>query len=494
MAATNREVILQEILSTDNISNYMAFAYNLGGQVSSADPSWVWEQLRFNPWLAMQVYDDMEEKDGMLSTVLETRKEGVLAKERRVIPASQKRQDINLASFIEETVEGYFDVTDGVRTGLDSTLFEALDAVGRGVSIGEIIYANAPDRVYIKSIKFKPQQLFAFGEGAMAAYSSGTFMYPQTGPLRLRPGIILDNWSGETPLPENKFFVHSFRPRYGNRWGSPLDRKAYWASWFKRAGVKQWLRYAEKGSGSVIARYNDGAAADEQNKALQAAQAVNEESAVALPAKFALEVLQHVRQSMGSTYSDLIDGFCNSEIARIYLGQTLTSRGSDGGGSRALGEVHERVSEKKVSVDAKSLIVAFNTQIIWPLVIFNAGPVARPPIWWINHLPERDHSAISTWLARLWEMRVPISKSFVYNNFQGLEPQGEEDVLPLPVDDKAPSIPAGGVDPTAFSEGKGPRPDRRLPVGSSGTSKPPQSLSRERFKRLRPSMMERSAK
>jgi SPP1 gp7 family putative phage head morphogenesis protein len=450
----DQNTILKELLSVENVSGYMAFAYNAPATAIPDDPSWVWPNLFYNPWLAMAVYNDMEEKDAMVASVSEVRKDNVLSKRRRVVPASDKRQDIKVANFIEETLESYFDAGDGTRVGLDHTLFEAMDAVCRGVAIGENIYENAPDRIFIKRVEFKPQHLFAFGGSNLAAYSSGSSLYPQTGPLRLRQGVMLENWD-ERPLPEGKFFVHSYRPRYSNRWGSPTDRKAFWASWFKRAAVKQWLRYLEKGPGSVIARYNDGAGEDEQNKALAAAQAVNEESAVALPTKFLLEAMQHVRTGMGSVHREMVDDFCNNEIARVYLGQTLTSRGSEGGGSRSLGEVHERVSDKKTEVDAKSLMMPVNTQLVWPLVLLNFGPNVRPPLWAIDYEPARDHSAMSVWLQRLWQMRLPISTKSIYNTFPVAAPEDEADTLPPPSEgDSADNPPRSGIDPTAFSEGQ----------------------------------------
>ncbi|MGH9944880.1 MAG: phage portal protein family protein, partial [Pyrinomonadaceae bacterium] len=456
--------IFDELLSSGNVMNYMAFAYNLPIGTFPDDPSWIWQQLWGNPWLAMAVYTDMEEKDSMIASVLETRKDNLLSRPRRVIPASQKRQDIKVANFIEETLEGYFDQGDGMRVGLDHTLFEAQDAVGKGLSIGEIIYANAPDRVFIKRVEFKPQHLFAFGGDGLAAYSTGSNLYPQNGPLRLRPGIFLDGVSDEAPLPNYKFFVHSYRPRYSNRWGSPTDRKAFWASWFKRASIKQWLRFLEKGPGSVVTRYNDGAPVSEQERALDAARAVNEEAAVALAQKFPVEVLQHVRQSMGSAYREMVDDFCNNEIARIYLGQTLTSRGSEGGGSRALGEVHERVGDKKTEVDAKSLMMPVNMQLVWPLVLLNFGPNVRPPMWMIDYEPGRDLQATQKWLEGLHRMRVPISKKFVFDVFPMNEPESEEDTLPPPSgNEESPRDDAdeGENETSGFAEGgqKKKRPD-----------------------------------
>jgi phage gp29-like protein len=461
MEPKNDNNLTDEILSSERIGSFMNLAYGLQGQGLPDNPSWVWEQLRWNPWLSMVVYEDLEEKDDQVAMCLDARKENVLAKSRRVLPAGDKRQDHKLAEFIEETLESYFDVQDGAHIGFENVLYEALDAIGKGVAIGETIYGEAADRIFIKDVRFKPQHLFSFGEGRMAAYSTSTYPYPQTGPLRLRPGIFGEGLSSETPLPEKKFFVHSFRPRHGNRWGSPLLRKVFWLSWFKRAQVKNWLRYGEKGAGSVIARYNDGAGEAEQALALDAARAIFEESAVALPKKFLVDNMEHVRQSMGSTYSEFVDDFCNNGIARVIRGQTLTSRGSEGGGSRSLGEVHERGEARKTEVDSKSLMMAVNTRLVWPLTLMNFGPVARPPVWGINYETGKDLTEISNWLQRLWQMHVPIKRDFVYNTFQLPEPGEDEEVLPPPAsnqEDTSPSEATGGGGEFAEQQKKKPRP------------------------------------
>lgn len=449
MNSKQPDIIFKEVLSADSLTgSYMAHAYNLPGTALPDDPSWVWENIRWNPYLAMAVYEDIEEKDDMVASALESRKDSVLAKTRRVIPASQKRQDRKVADFIEETLEGgYVKSTNGVLFGMDNLVFEALDAVGKGVAISEMIFDQSGDRVYVKDMKFHPQGLFNFSAGGMAAYAANTYMQPQTGPLRLRPGIF-GSASGEA-LPENKFFIHTYRPRHSNRWGTPLARKVFWPSWFKRAGVKQWLRFLEKGNGTVVAKYRDGAGADEQSVALEAARAANEESSIAIPEKFILEVLQHVRQSGGASHSELVDNFCNNGIARVILGQTLTSRGSEGGGSRALGDVHERVSQKKTEVDSKSVMMAFNMRMVWPLVLLNFGPGVPPPLWAIDYEPGNDLTTTAEWLKQLHEMGAPLSKNYVYNTFSGTRPESDDDVL---VGKGASATPAGGERPGEDSE------------------------------------------
>lgn len=483
----DKNLVGAEILGSSQLGSYLSLAYGGFGLLNLAlgNPTEVWQHLRFNPWLAMDVYDDMEEKDDMIASCLEARKENVLSKSRQVLAASDKRQDKKLADFIDETLESYFDVTDGEHIGFDNLLWEALDAIGKGVSIGETIFAEAADRIFIKDVRFKPQQLFSFGAGDMAAYSLATYPTQQTGPLRLRPGIYGDGISSETALPERKFFVFSYRPRYSNRWGSPLLRKVYWLSWFKRQQARNWLRFGEKGAGTVLSRYPDGSPPDTQQKALDAARAIFEESVAAIPAKFQVEVLEQVRQAMGGTYKEFVDDFCNNGIARVILGQTLTSRGSEGGGSRALGEVHERVAEKKTEVDSKSLMLAVNTRLVWPLVLLNQGPVARPPIWTINYEPGKDLTTISDWLQRLWEMHVPIPRNWVYTTFQMPVPDENEETLPPPEKGEEKEIGPGGEGTGGgFAEGQ-----KKKPAASRDTSSKQPNLKTERFARLRPSTM-----
>jgi phage gp29-like protein len=480
-----------EILSSERIGRFMGFGGGLGaGQVFIPDdPSVVFDQLWWNHAFAMYVYRDIIEKDDKLSSDLDTRMEAVLAKSRIVKPASEKRQDKRAADFISETLEGYMGGGDGVRFGFSNFLWEALDAIGKGVAIGENVFDFASDRVFIRGVNFKPQAFFNFAEGDLAPYAN--YSLPQTGPLRIRAdlGFAIGDVDPEQPLPEKKFFVHTFRPYQGNRFGSPLSRRVFWLTYFKKAGLKAWLRYNERGSGTVLARYNAGGAADEKQKALELAQAVAEEASAAVGKGTEVEVLENVRASLGSSHNELVDR-CDNAIARVILGQTLTSRGSEGGGSRALGEVHERVAERKTEVDSISLMLAVNTQLVFPLVLLNMGPVQRPPIWTIQYEPGADLKLMSEIIYRAWQMGLPIGKKYYYTTMQMPEPAEGEEILPPPAKDDQDSPPPGGTsnesptfaedDPSLLKKKSG---NRRL--------KPPISKT-ERFARLRPTTLRSS--
>lgn len=117
----NQEPIFQEILMSDTVSSFLTYAYNIP-QLNATNPTEIWELIRWNPWAAMAVYSDMEEKDGVVASSLDTRKDGVLAKTRKVLPASDKRPDKKASDLISETLEGYFDPSGGQFTGLDQVL------------------------------------------------------------------------------------------------------------------------------------------------------------------------------------------------------------------------------------------------------------------------------------------------------------------------------------------------------------------------------------
>ena len=481
--------IFTEILTSDRLGTFTGLSHITAGAFND-DPSWLWEQIKWNPWVAQVVFDEMSDKDATLFSALEKRKDGVLALPRYVKPASDSRQDKKIAAFVEETLEQFWGGNRAVfgaetyESPFESFLSEALDAVGDGVAIGEIIFKNGSDRVYIDEVKFKPPHLFAFGDTGFAGYSTSLMLYPQTGKLRLGSGIVIENFDLEAELPENKFFVFSYRPKKGNRWGSPLKRKVFWQCWMKRAGVKGWLRYIEKGSGTVVARYNDGAGADEQNTAVSAASAIQEESAVAIPKKFLVEVHEMVR-NIGSAPKEFVDDYCNSEISRAIVGQTLTGRGSDGGGSRALGQVHERVEAKKIETDAKALM-AYMRRIIRPIVFWNFGPGAACPTWELEYEQGEDLNTAATRFGVLRkDVGLPLSKKHLYETFQTPAPSDDADTI-QPDTPAAPSDDAEALqkadkqkaDKAEFAEKK---------TLNSGT---PSNSKTARFRRLRPSMIE----
>lgn len=433
----NAQPMLGELLSPSDMminaltSGYMGMGSMLGGGAIAIpdNPTIVWPQLFWNMPFAMYVYSDMEEKDDMVSANLESRKDNVLSKPWHVEPASDKLRDKKIAEFVEETLRDYMD--------FDELLREMMDSVGDGVTIGEIEWANGRDRVYVKKVHFRQPQLFSFSAqpfGNFAAYGG-----PQTGPLRLRPGLELllhelgldPAQSLEDQMPY-KWLVNSFRPKWGNRWGGPLKRRCFWWTWFKRGGLRAWLKMLEKGPGTAVARYNQGEA--EAKRALELAQTVMSEAQVAVPRGVEVEILEHVRGQMGSVHKDLVDDICNNAITRIIKHQTLTSRGNEGGtGSNALGQVHERGEQTTTEVDAKCEMSTLNAGggIVEGLTFFKFGPQAAYPKVKIHYEPGADRKLTSDVVDRALSWGLDVSKNQVRDELQLQAPEDDNDRLVL---------------------------------------------------------------
>jgi len=386
---------------------------------SGADnPSAAWRLMLGDSPAAYGLYRDLEEKDGQVSSALETRKDGVLRRERKVVATSATADDERRAAFAREVLAAI--------PNFENILYELLDAAAYGFSTAEILWEQSGSTVFIRDIKPRPQELFAFGE-------SGA---PQVGPLQFstfsRRQAPPGSARGEALLPEHKFLVYSFRPRHGNRWGRPLLRRVFWASWFKRQDLKFWLKFIEKGTGSVVVRYPAGATDQDKQRALEAAEAINAETAVAIPENFqiASELLTAARAGDTDVFLTLADTICNNEIARVILGQTLTQRGGeDGRGSRALGEVHQEVRFEKVAADARDLMSVVNDQLLRWLFLFNFGPDVPTPHWTIALDPPEDLRQRIEIDERLARLGAPLPLGYLQRTYSIPAPQQGETAL-----------------------------------------------------------------
>ena len=404
------ELITPQILASVG-TNLVAF--------SGADnPSTAWRQMLTDSPSAYPLYRDLEEKDGQISSALETRKDGVLRRERKIIAVSSSAEDERRAAFARQVLAAI--------PNFENILCELLDAVGYGFTVAEILWEQAGREVVIRDIKPRPQELFSFGGLAQ----------PQTGGLRFSSVSRLTNNESRS-LPEHKFLTYSFRPRHGNRKGRPMLRRVFWPSWFKRQDMKFWLKFIEKGTGSVVVRYPQGATDQDKQRALEAAEAINDETAVAIPENFQIvsELLDSARAGSTDVFLSLADTLCNNEIARVILGQTLTQRGSEGGGSRALGEVHQEVRFEKIASDARDLMSVINDQLLRWLFLFNFGPGVQPPKWHISLDPPADLAARIEIDERLARLGVPLPVSYFQRTYSLPAPQPGETIIASSLND-----------------------------------------------------------
>jgi phage gp29-like protein len=250
--------------------------------------------------------------------------------------------------------------------------------------------------------------------------------------------------------------IFSYRPRAGNRRGRPLLRAVFWPSWFKRQTVRFWLRFGEKGPGTAVVKYANGASEDEKKQALSAAETIINSVAAAVPDSFSLveDLLTAARSQDPAVYEKLVTRMEQS-VRRRIVGQTLTAMGSDGGkGTQALGNVHEETKEQRSVALAGMLETAINDQVIYPLVLWNFGPDAAAkllPKLKINTETQEDLTARSGIDKTLQDMGVAISESYAREKYSIPEPTKGDNILE-PRQQAAPANGVGGGPQPQFSE------------------------------------------
>src|SRR5690606_30527540 len=126
-------------------------------------------------------------------------------------------------------------------------------------------------------------------------------------------------------------------------YGAALCIKAYWYYWLKKNTLQHWSLFNEKfGSPTAVARYSETTSEEDLRNLEETISTLPRDSGVMLPEGIALDFLEARRASGSNTYRELAD-WCNDEISKIVLGQTLTSGEGRRSGSLALGRVHESV-------------------------------------------------------------------------------------------------------------------------------------------------------
>jgi phage gp29-like protein len=118
----------------------------------------------------------------------------------------------------------------------------------------------------------------------------------------------------------------------------------------------------------------------------------------------------------GNPYQVLAD-FCNREMSKAVLGQTLTTDTSGGTGTYAAAQVHAQVRGDLVEADAQALGQTLREQLLRPLVGHNFG--WDRPLPWFRFRSEKkeDLKILSEVYRNLVDMGMPLSLEHVAERF-----------------------------------------------------------------------------
>ena len=313
-----------------------------------------------------RLFDDMEEKDAHIFAEMSKRRRAVSGLRYAIQPADDSARAAEIASFVEEVLEGIGNPSGPVSdlsavSGLPGLFLSLSDAIGKGLSFCEIIWDLSAGQAVPQAIKPRPLDWFKF--------------HPENlHELRLRNGTL----EGEELIP-GKWIVHFHPARSGSPYRAALYRVLAWLFLFRNYSVKAWAQFVEMfGVPLRIGKFPLGTPEEDQEKLLEALSVLATEAAIVLPEGMEVEIKELLGRP-GTPQREFLR-WTEAEISKAILGATLTSRGGDdGSGSYALGMVHNDVRLDLLTSDADQIAATINRQLIRPLVELNFGPEAPMP-------------------------------------------------------------------------------------------------------------------
>lgn len=158
-----------------------------------------------------------------------------------------------------------------------------------------------------------------------------------------------------------KMLCPRFEATYDNPYGNALLAKCYWPIVFKNGGIKNWVHFSERyGMPILMGQYTRGCTRDEADKLADALADMSEDSVIVTPADINITLHEAIRSTSNNLYKDLIK-YCNAEISKAILSQTLTTELT--AGSYAAAQTHFKIRKEVILSDIKLVESTINELI-----------------------------------------------------------------------------------------------------------------------------------
>jgi phage gp29-like protein len=341
----------------------------------------------------MELFEEMEEKDAHLASLLQTRKLAVLSLDYEVLPYADTPEDEALAEAVGEIVFGIPD--------LESAFLDLLDAIGKGFALMEIIWGVNRGQAQVEGLKWVPQKKLTFVED-------------------LAPRLLTADgpWQG-LPFPPWKTIYHRYKAKSGHDTRAGVLRVVGYMYLLKNYSLKDWAAFNEVfGMPLRLGKYDPVSTPSDREALIQAVRNLGTDAAGIISKNTEIEFVEATNRLSGnsSPFQALAD-FCNREMSKAILGQTLTTDTSGGTGTYAAARVHAQVRSDLVVADAQSLAQTLREQLLRPLVGFNFG-WDKPVPWFRFRFEEnQDLKTLSEVYRNLANMGVPLSLEHVAERF-----------------------------------------------------------------------------
>ena len=235
------------------------------------------------------------------------------------------------------------------RLDIDKLINQILDAVFYGYSVLEIMWEVKNGKYIPTYIEEKPQEWF---------------VYDADNKLRL-----MENYGSEgIVLPKYKFLVAVNQPTYLNPYGEKTLSRCYWPVTFKRSGLQFWVTFTEKYAlPFLVAKEPRTYTSDETAALLASLEKMMRDTIAVIPDDSSIEFIDSSHSHSSDVYQKYLE-FCNTEISKAILSETLTTEITDRG-TYAAAKTHRDILHHLIEGDKRLVEKTVNALIamIWEL-------------------------------------------------------------------------------------------------------------------------------
>jgi phage gp29-like protein len=359
-----------------------------------------------------ELFEEMEEKDTHLFSQLQTRKNAVLGLEYAVTPYSDSAEDKKIAEFVGDVFSNLND--------FDDHLLDALDAVGKGYSMSEIMWATDGNRAVIERLEWIHAKKAIFTDMAADSWQK-TYEMP-------RVVTEAEPFMGEI-MPPFKMIYHRYKARSGYDTRAGVLRVCAWMYLFKNYSLKDWVAFMEVfGMPIRLGKYDAGAGQADKDALITAIGSLGSDAAGIISKNTEIEFVETTKGQSKENPFSVLANFCDAQISKAILGQTLTTQ-EGSSGSYSLGQVHDLVRHDLIKADCEALSKTLRFQAVRPLVGYNFGWDKPLPKFKFKFEPPEDLKALSEVYKNLSEINYPLTVEHVSERFKIPAPQKGETVL-----------------------------------------------------------------
>ncbi len=310
---------------------------------------------------AMQLFEEMEEKDAHLYSVANTRRLALTGVDWQIISAAEVHDGARREPADEAAA--YCREALGEIEGFDEVLQHLSLAIGRNIALAELVWETRADGLRLADVAPVDFTRIVFDDLD-------------------RPRVLTEGEPTDgIALPPNKFVVHTPHAASGHPQRGGLLRVTAMVYLAKNLAMKDWMIFAEVfGMPVRIARYEPSATPEEKRELIRMLESLGSNAAGIFSRAVQLEIIESGRGTMGPPYPSLID-FLNREMSKAWLGQTLTTETTGASGTFAASTVHERVRQDIRDDDMRKEGTTIRRDILSPLVRFKFGEDAPVPFF-----------------------------------------------------------------------------------------------------------------